>query len=128
MITKLGVAVTLAGVLVGLTLGTSGAQAGTAVVFGDEVVSRMSEPDTNRAERDALAYCSARDRNCRVLANCPGGGFGYVIVARLSGFIESIGASCGKATGEAALAEAVRLCEQNAKKGKCQTEHAWMDQ
>jgi len=111
-----------------MTTSPAHALAGSVVVFGDEVISHISAGDTNQAEREALAYCSARDHNCRTIAKCPGGGYGYVVVARVNGFIESIGAACGRPTSEAARDQAVELCRQNAKKAVCQTEHAWMDQ
>ena len=122
------IATTLAGLLVGLTALPASALAGSVVVFGDEVISHMSASDTNQAERDALAYCSVRDHHCRTIAKCPGGGYGYVAVARINGYIESIGAVCGQAASDTAHDQAVELCRQSAKKATCQIEHAWMDQ
>lgn len=104
------------------------AAADTAVAYGARTVHVLTEAaDREAAIQGVLETCSQADTHCRIALKCSEPGHGAAAAAEIQGFIDAIGAVCGRNTPESARAEALALCGETVPQDACRIRAQWVE-
>ena len=102
------------------------ALAASAVSYGNRTVSTASAPTSMKAAVQALENCSTRDSYCKLLLTCEERGAGAAALSQNNGFVQALGAVCGRPDASVARDMALQFCRDNGG-SNCQIVAIWAD-
>ncbi len=84
--------------------------------------------DENSAKMKALSSCRRRGGvSCQIIASCAQGGYGIIYRRPRSGYVDTIGVSCGYPSAGHANDRAKAECNARSRTGRCGVGPFWYD-